>query len=113
MGIDFSHGNAHWSYSGFHAFRKRLASTLGLDLDDMKGFGGDRSWEDVTDHIKELLDHSDCDGELSPEACIRIAPRLRDMVTPWADDDYDKINAMNLADGMELAAAQNNPLMFC
>ena len=29
MGIDFSHGDAHWAYSGFMRFRGRLAVELG------------------------------------------------------------------------------------
>ena len=28
MGIDFSHGDASWSYSGFNRFRKRLAQEI-------------------------------------------------------------------------------------
>lgn len=30
MGIDFSHCDAHWAYSGFHRFRTRLATQVGL-----------------------------------------------------------------------------------
>jgi hypothetical protein len=41
-----------------------------------------------------------------------VAPRLRQLVAEWRDDDYDKINALLLAEGMELAAASNEPLVF-
>ncbi|CAM5353616.1 hypothetical protein [Bacillus safensis FO-36b] [Bacillus safensis subsp. safensis] len=40
MGLDFTHCEAHWSYSDFHGFRKRLAACIGMNLDDMEGFGG-------------------------------------------------------------------------
>ncbi len=40
MGLDFTHCEAHWSYSDFHDFRKRLAASIGMNLDDMEGFGG-------------------------------------------------------------------------
>lgn len=38
MGLNFSHCEAQWSYSGFHCFRKRLAKEVGIDLDEMQGF---------------------------------------------------------------------------
>jgi len=31
MGIDFSHCNAGWAYSGFMRFRNRLAADLGYN----------------------------------------------------------------------------------
>ncbi len=113
MGIDFSHGQARWSYGGFNNFRQRLAQILGFNLNDMIGFGGDLSWDQVHDPIKDLLDHSDCDGDLSPEQCATIAPRLREMVTAWPNDEYDKVSALKLAEGMELAAAEGERLIFC
>lgn len=112
MGIDFSHCGAHWSYSGFHRFRERLATAIGFELDGMAGFGGTQSWDSVNDPIKDLLDHSDCDGDLSPEQCKIIAPRLREMVMAWPDDDYDKQSALALADGMDAAAEADEPLVF-
>ncbi|MCM3147573.1 hypothetical protein NSQ36_08885 [Bacillus sp. FSL W8-1143] len=36
MGLDFTHCEAHWSYSDFHDFRKRLAAGIGMNLDDRK-----------------------------------------------------------------------------
>lgn len=124
MGLDFNHGNAHWSYSGFHRFRKRLASALGINLTEMEGFGemdyekgtrvcGTVPWDTVNDAIVPLLHHSDCDGDLSPEACAQVAPRLRELVAPWPDDDYDKRNALMLAEAMEQCAAGGVSLEFC
>jgi hypothetical protein len=112
MGIDFSHCDAHWSYRGFHLFRVKLASSIQLDLDNMEGFGsGSQSWDTISDPIKPLLDHSDCDGELSPDECRTVSPRLRELVKGWGDD-YDKRHALWLADGMDLAANNNKPLEF-
>lgn len=113
MGLGFSHGGASWSYSGFMSFRARLAAKIGLDLGQMQNFnGGSRPWEDIIDPIKNLLNHSDCDGELSPEECAVIAPRLRQLVEKWADYDYDKQMALRLAEGMETCATINQPLEF-
>jgi hypothetical protein len=114
MGLDFSHTDARWSYSGFHEFRRRLARELGIDLDKMDGFV-DRnglSWDKIIDPIKPFLNHSDCDGELSVRECRMVALRLRVLIADWPDDDYDKRNALLLAEGMELAVASNEPLVF-
>jgi hypothetical protein len=113
MGIDFSYCDAHWPYSGFHRFRKRLALALGLNLDEMIGFGGKRSWDTVDDPIKGLLDHSDCEGDLTPAQCRIIASRLREMVAAWADDDHDKKSGLELAKGMEASANADESLKFC
>ena len=71
------------------------------------------SWESIKDDIKPLLDHSDCDGELTPDECRRIAPRLRELVSTWPDDDRDKAKALELANGMDMAANANENLKFC
>lgn len=55
------------SYSTFNLFRKRIAEIIGFNLDDMKGFGGTKEWGDQP--FKELLNHSDCDGELNQGDC--------------------------------------------
>ena len=69
-------------------------------------------WENVKDDIKILLDHSDCDGELTPDECVKIVPRLRELVSNWPENDRDKINALYLADGMDEAVKSNVSLGF-
>jgi hypothetical protein len=69
-------------------------------------------WENIKDDIKILLDHSDCDGELTPEECAKVAPRLRELVATWAEDDRDKINGLLLAEGMDIAAFNRENLEF-
>jgi hypothetical protein len=113
MGIDFSHSGAHWAYSGFNRARTRLAATLGFRLDDMIGFGGSRAWPDADGSpLVHLLDHSDCDGELTVAQCKVVAPALRKAVERWPDD-YDKKMFLKLADGMDEAAKEGEPLRFC
>lgn len=119
MGLDFSHREAHWSYGGFMSFRIRLASEIGIDLLQMDGFKQDGnggyikglSWKNIKDPVKLLLNHSDCDGELTTEQCRLIAPRLRELVKGWPDD-YDKMMALELSLGMEEAALKGEPLVF-
>lgn len=125
----------HWSYSGFHSFRKLLAKSIGVDLEQMEGFSewnredltvkskGTIPWSTVNDPLVPLLHHSDCDGELSPSECAKIAPRLREVCSAWVVnrvtennkwiDSYDQENGLLLADAMDLAAKTNKPLVFC
>lgn len=113
MGLAFRQSNAQWSYSGFNAFRCRLAAEIGINLREMAGFGPpERPWHKITDGISPLLNHSDCEGELTPEECKRVAPRLRELVADWTDG-HDKQNALELADDMEATAEKGEALVFC
>lgn len=120
MGLDFSHTDAHWSYHGFMRFRTALAAHEGIALDRMDGFqrhGDDRpriSWDTTNTPLRPLLDHSDCDGDLTPEQCRQVAPRLREVVIAlWGPYDYDHRAGLALADGMDAAAAADQPFEFC
>lgn len=123
MGIDFSHTTAQWSYTGFGEFRRALALFEGFELDGMEGFGGDRDWSTVDTDLAPLLNHSDCEGEMTPAECRRVAPRLRvviDELWPveravWETDPsahYNRRAGLALADGMDAAAASGEPLQF-
>ena len=122
MGLDFTYeGEARdvgeaprWSYSGFMRFRERLAAEAGLgELRRFEGFGGAREWPQVFDEsLVLLLNHSDCEGELSPESCALIAPRLREVIERWPEDDYDRQSGERLATYMEACAAHSTPLIF-
>lgn len=112
MGLVFSHGDVRWSYIAFRVFRKKLAKEIGIDLDNMKGFGGNIPFENFNDNIIPLLNHSDCDGELTVEECKRVALRLRELVSSWSDEDHDKTEAIKLASGMEYAIKKNEPFEF-
>ena len=114
MGLDFSHCEAHWGYGGFNRFRVRIINNLGILS------ANPNNWPDflkderlVNDSIYPLLDHSDCDGELTVEECKIVAPRLRELIAAWNNDDYDKREALELIKGMELAIKNNENLEFC
>lgn len=70
-------------------------------------------WDKIKDPIKDLLFHSDCEGNLTVTQCIDIAPRLRDLVADWPEEDFDKGRALDLADAMTEAAEAGEPLEFC
>lgn len=113
MGIDFRIRRdealtmPHWSYGGFNTFRRRLAQVVGLE--NIEVF-----WDLPEDHpLHPLLNHSDCDGELTPQECQRVYHELRRAVASWPYEDYDRINGARLADAMEYCAKNNSTLVFC
>ena len=113
MGLDFSHCDAHWSYSGFMSFRQRVANACGLPGNLFQHYD-DGTFNQLKDHaVFPFIDHSDCDGELSVDEMQSVIPVLRDVVKQWSDDDYDKIQCLRLIDGMEKAVAAGEPLEFC
>ncbi|MEV7417017.1 hypothetical protein [Streptomyces sp. NPDC089919] len=76
--------DAGWSYSGFHAFRRQLARAEGFDLDEMRGFGGERAWSDVSTALVPFLDRADNGGGvLSVAECASLLPRLEAIVEQW------------------------------
>lgn len=114
MGLDFSHGDARWAYSGFMRFRMRLAQAEGFDLQSMAGYSpGGRPWSSVTTTLEPLLNHSDCDGELTPAECKQVAPRLKEIIAGWDLDDRDRNSGLELVAAMEYCAEHGENLEFC
>lgn len=112
MGLDFSHCEASWAYSGFARFRARLAAQVGLLNYNAISSTDDPRFEKIKDDaILPLLAHSDCDGDLSAKECKTVGPRLLELVASWPDD-YDKRKAIELAGGMALAAKKRQKLRF-
>lgn len=100
MGLDFNISIAHWSYSGFNRFRHRLADEISINLDEMEGFGGNKPWANINDPIKLFLSHSDCDGTMSVSDCKTAGKRLKQLVSSWDANDYDRQTALRLAKDM-------------
>lgn len=82
MGLDTSHDAFHGPYSAFMQLRIWIADKCGIDLIKMEGFGGEApiSWDTVNDDISILLYHSDCDGDISPQDCGKLAARLKTLL---------------------------------
>lgn len=147
-----------WSYSGFMEFRKKIAARAGIELNNMEGFSAvDKSilyeqgfsayrkaceeedlsqkisWDTISDPIKTLLCHSDCDGEIRPEDCAFLADRLEEIIKDWPKEthleppeswqtigypshmifaDYDFQQATRLIAGLREAFITNMPVEF-
>ncbi len=112
MGLNFRESNAQWSYSGFNNFRRRLATQIGITLDAMQCFGGTIPWRTVKDPIVPFLNHSDCEGTMTPEAMKKVAPRIKALVKDWPED-HDKQNGLELAADMLRLSKNGKRLHFC
>lgn len=116
MGLDTSHDCGHFSYSGFHAFRQWLARRVGINLDEMQGFGGQTSWPDKDDEpLVILLNHSDAEGEIAVEDLRPLAKRLRVLdgsLNMSEPADWRVVAARRFADGLERAADVGEPVEF-
>ncbi|WP_217237327.1 hypothetical protein [Streptomyces sp. AC555_RSS877] len=99
-----------WSYTGFGMFREWVAQIEGFTLDEMRGFGGERPWSEVSTTLTPLLDHPDDDGpDLKPTQCAAILPRLREIAEQPQDDRLDPAWQRRIQDVRELVVV----LQFC
>lgn len=81
MGLDVSHDCWSGAYSGFMRWRRFLAKTIDIPLDLMKGFTDDgstgKSWDEIPrDDLHILLNHSDCDGDISVKDAKLLLARM-------------------------------------
>ncbi|RVU29036.1 hypothetical protein EOT10_04160 [Streptomyces antnestii] len=114
---DTSSPDVAWSYSDFAAFRRQLAQAEGFALSEMRGFGGERPWSDVSTSLKSLLDRpDDGGGELSPIECAALLPRLEVIVDQWRNEvDVPQTHidaAQQLTVVLRLCVAMNVELLF-
>lgn len=90
MGLNTTHGAWDGPYSSFGEFRKNLAKEIGINLEEMQGFSkdgkpGEIPWKTVKHKIKSLLNHSDCDGHLTPRQCKTVAEGLKEIIEKLPD----------------------------
>jgi len=94
----------HWSYSGFGGWRRDSASRVGIDLDDMVGFGGKipfPEWNASEPSLIPLLNHSDCDGSLSPTEARSVAAAMRNLGMVASDDSQGGLFLQLLDEAVE------------
>lgn len=114
MGLDTSHDAWHGPYSSFQRWRREIAELAGLPpLDQMDGFcsGTGISWKGIKTPLVYLLNHSDCDGQISAKRCAKIADELEALLPKMKDlDTIEK--TQQFIEGCRLAASKNEPLLF-
>lgn len=119
MGLDFSHCEAHWSYSGFNVFRRMLAQSIGIiDSIEKDIYGYDELYKELKDDdIYPLIDHSDNEGSLTVEEMKQVLPRLQMITDKWTLEEgylyqFNLEQARNLIDGMSDAIENDELLDF-
>jgi len=75
-----------WSYHHFDDVRRWLAQAEGFELADMRGFGGDQPWSEVSTALVPLLNHPDDHGELSAAECATVLLRLDQLIKQRAQE---------------------------
>lgn len=92
MGLDTTHDAWHGSYSSFNRFRHELAKRIGIDLQEYNGYSNLtaanlydysnlKELENIDHPLMDLFNHSDCDDELTPEQCKKIADGMDDVIS--------------------------------
>lgn len=79
MGLDTTHGAFNGPYSSFMRFRIFISKFYDLpkELDEIYS----KSKLALTDGIYALLNHSDCDGKLTPKECNLIMHELNELIS--------------------------------
>lgn len=96
------------SYSGFGNFRKALARTLDFDLANCAGYDG---FDNLPDHpLSILFDHSDCDGEMDWEDCLKLWPYLL-AASEVIEEDWS-VFCREFAESLKMCASQKLDLKF-
>lgn len=83
MGLDVSHDAFHGAYSAFNRFRQVVCEATGGEWPDTMALDGHGYWTFGNDYTNDshpglyaFFCHSDCDGEIVPELCAKIADEM-------------------------------------
>lgn len=136
MGLDCSHGAFNGAYSSFNRFRMALAAAAGgswpphapgASYNGRPLGAGEWCWDEQAvppefhAGLVAIMEHSDCDGSLSPNECAEVARFLRWAAGRMAGRTTGHLAltgttmadvAIRFAEGCERAAAANEDLIF-
>lgn len=142
MGLDTSHDAFHGAYSAFNSLRQEVAAVIGGSYPPhwLRSFNGDPAMDerghvltdltldreriyypdDIGDGMREFLMHSDCDGDISPEMCVKVADDLEAILDRMPEGGHGHIAARGgyrevlrkFIAGCRAAAAEGVPLGF-
>ena len=118
MGLDTSHNCWHGGYGRFNRFRYSLAEQIGINLDDYIGYheNAKKNLSEINHDLQPLFDHSDCDGNLDVDDCIKIVRGLNQVLKNFndkieADSDF-KERIIQFRDGCIDAISKNESVEF-
>lgn len=139
MGLDCSHGAFRGAYSAFNRFRQAICYVIGgswpphdkhnnllwsqdKQPDEDSWYVGKGYSQETHPGLFIFLSHSDCDGEISPEDCLKVAndlerliPRLAELGADWGhiarEGGFAEV-CQKFVDGCRKAAEAGEPLIF-
>ena len=120
MGLDTTHDAWHGPYSSFNDWRYWIAKQIDINLDDYKGYAarggsGTKDLNTIDHPLMPLFNHSDCDGELTPDECRQIAKGLKEILSKIEKDNTPVSNwqlTYNFMKGCIKAANANENIEF-
>jgi hypothetical protein len=134
MGLDCSHDAFCGAYSAFNRLRQEVARAMGgswpphskstIDgeiLKEDKWYWGNGYNKETHPGLFEFMSHSDCDGDISPEMCTKVANDLEALLPKISFADAGGHLARvggyrgaleKFIAGCRAAAAANEPLEF-
>ncbi len=118
MGISFDPGGAQWAEGLFRQLQEQIAAWEGIDLPQMRGYGGTVDWDDQTPLVPFFYSYDFSDesiaagfpamvrGFWSASQCEKMLPRLKALMTFHGDalEPYHRRNLPALIAGMEHCA---------
>jgi hypothetical protein len=87
MGLDISHDAFSGAYSAFNRLRQVIAEATGGSFPPHDDPAKNRDWyysgdvhQESMPGLWEFMLHSDCDGEIAPDLCARLADDLEQIL---------------------------------
>lgn len=130
MGLDCSHDAFHGVYSAFNRLRQIIAKAAdgsfppheNKELDDNLWYWGDSFSRKTHPGLFVFMQHSDCDGDIAPDDCIKVANDLESLLPKiekygagtghiMVQSGYGPVTKKFIA-GCRLAAKNNEMLTF-
>lgn len=114
MGLDTTHDAFHGAYSSFGRFRSQLLSLAqSINIDDVHGYGGHISPANILDEgVRTLINHSDCDGDFTPDQCKMIADSLEALIPKMDIESELYSRSVQFRNGCLLAYSLNESIEF-
>lgn len=76
------------SYTSFKNLREFVAKKIGITLSEMEFFGGKKRWVDTElDSIHLFFSFRDCEGDLDPHFCGKLARGLSEFLKNCEKDE--------------------------
>lgn len=114
MGLDTSHGAWSGAYSRFNRFRVAIGKAAGVKFPESfedSFIEMPQDYQKTNPGLYEFFTHSDCDGEISPELCGKLANEMERILDRIADPEWRE-RAQQWIAGCRCAAQRGEDLEF-